>query len=145
MNRHNILDCSITQQERLTSDKHPYLLGQFLSCEENEVLWIWPQINGSDTTLSYPVLPNKTFWGGGDCASSAWSNLSEIHPVVTYCYLYIGGKCSLFISIFVLHVRHNRLKNILGCHDLTSNEQNGKESAVPNNKFLFEQRVQIKL
>ncbi len=61
-----------------------------------------------------------------------------MYPVVTYWYPYVGGKCSLFISILILHVWHNRLKNILACHDLTSNEQNGKKSAVPDTKFLFE-------
>jgi len=30
----------MTQLETLTSDKHSNLLGQFLSYEENEVLWI---------------------------------------------------------------------------------------------------------
>ncbi len=29
-----------TKLKRLTSNKHPNLLGQFLSYEENEVLWI---------------------------------------------------------------------------------------------------------
>jgi hypothetical protein len=38
MNRPNKLDCSITHLERLTIVEHSYLLGQFVSYEENEVL-----------------------------------------------------------------------------------------------------------
>ncbi len=40
MNRPNKLDCFITQLEMLTSYKHSNLFCQFLSYEENEVLWI---------------------------------------------------------------------------------------------------------
>jgi hypothetical protein len=44
MNQPNKPDCFITLLERLTSDKPSNLLGQFLSYEENEVLWIRTQI-----------------------------------------------------------------------------------------------------
>ncbi len=46
-----------TMLERLTSDKHSNLLGQFLSYEENEVLWICTQnstaFNKSGHKLSF--------------------------------------------------------------------------------------------
>jgi hypothetical protein len=38
MNRPSKLECSISQLESLTSDKHSDLLGQCLSYEENEVV-----------------------------------------------------------------------------------------------------------
>jgi len=40
MTQPNKLDCSITQLEMLANEKHSSLLGQFLSYEENEELWI---------------------------------------------------------------------------------------------------------
>ncbi len=39
--------------ERLTSDKHSNLLGQFLGYEENEVLWIWFQVSYSEQYIIF--------------------------------------------------------------------------------------------
>jgi hypothetical protein len=56
MNQPNKLDYCITQLEKLTSDKYSNLLGQLLSCEENEVLWI------HNLASNFPASNTRQVW-----------------------------------------------------------------------------------
>ncbi len=52
----------LTKLERLTSDKHSNLLGQFLSYEWNEMLWIQTQVYSTQNLSRVPVAKFSTFF-----------------------------------------------------------------------------------
>jgi hypothetical protein len=94
MNRPNKLDCSIPKLETLTSDKCSNLLEQFLSYEENEVLWI-------RTLISKLAILNK-------------KRNNEIHTkyAILYCTkelqkeLFISNRCCCIIGLVWKQVKN---------------------------------------